>query len=180
LRRSFPLLVVICVPFLLSCGADEPACETREAGLRQQRWILECSASARDTSPVASYFDPGWTEQLPSSVHIYCSDRGLTFAWNPGVRTADRSGRWRDKLVAYRFDGGRQIQNRWMVSTDDHARPTYYLFGGTAATFVEALREARELTLETTVDQDQEPTVRLITLEGLRDVLVRIPCLPEG
>jgi hypothetical protein len=181
LRRTFPLLAVICVPSLLSCGNGEPACETREAGLGQQRWILECEAGAGipDANLVASYFDPEWTETLPSSVHIYCSDRGPTFAWSPGVRTADRSGRWRDKAVFHRVDGGRRVQDRWMVSTDDRGRPTYHLFGPKAATFVEALREARELLLETRLDQDEEPTLRLVTLEGLREILERIACFPE-
>jgi hypothetical protein len=44
---------------------------------------------------------------------------------------------------------------------------------------VETLREARELLLETQLDQDEEPTLRLVTLEGLRDLLERFPCFPE-
>jgi hypothetical protein len=65
-----------------------------------------------------------------------------------------------------------------MVRNDASGRPTYYLYGSRAATFVEALLEARELLLETRLDQDDEPTLRLVTLEGLRDTLERIPCFP--
>ncbi|NIN71920.1 MAG: hypothetical protein GTO46_08320 [Gemmatimonadetes bacterium] len=181
MRRTATLFVILVTPVLLSCGDGEPACETREAGLAEQRWILECGsgASIPEANPVASYFDPEWMEDLPSSLHVYCSDRGPTVAWNPGVRTADSSSRWRDKAVEHRVDGGRRIQGRWMVKNDAGGRPTYYLYGSRAATFVEALREARELLLETRLEQDEEPTLRLVTLAGLPGVLERIPCLSE-
>ncbi len=172
-------IAILLTPVLLSCGDGEPACETREAGLAEQRWILECGpgASIPEASTLASYFDPESTEDLPSSLHFYCSDRGPTVAWTPGIRSTDRSSRWRDKAVYYRVDGGRQIQDRWMMRNDEAGRPSFYLFGSRAATFAEALGEASELLLETRIDQDQEPTVRLVALEDLRTALDRIPCL---
>lgn len=180
-RNPTVFLAVLSAAFPLSCGDGEPACETREAGLAEQRWILECGTgvSIPEANIVASYFDPQWTEDLPSSLHVYCSDRGPTVAWTPGVRSADRSSRWRDKAVYHRVDGGRRIQDRWMMRNDDGGRPTFYMYGSRAATFVEALREAGELLLETTIDQGEDPTLRLVTLEGLRATLERIPCLSE-
>ena len=180
-RRTALTSAILAAPVLLGCGEDGPVCETREAGLAQQRWILECEAGASipDAYPLASYFDPEWTEQLPSSVHVYCSDRGPTFAWSPGVSTGERSRRWRDKAVSYRVDGGSRNQSRWMMANDSLGRPTFYLFGEPAATFVNALREARELLLETRLDQDEEPILRLVTLEGLLTILDRFPCFPE-
>ncbi|MGD2217705.1 MAG: hypothetical protein PVJ64_13200 [Gemmatimonadales bacterium] len=181
MRRTATLSAILITPILLGCGDEEPACETRAAGLAEQRWILECGigSSVTEASTVASYFDPEWTESLPSSAHIYCSDRGPTVAWRPGVHTAELSDRWRERVVVHRVDSGRRVQTRWMMRADDRARPTYYLFGGPAASFVDALREARELLLETRVDHDEEPTLRLVTLEGLRDALEGIPCLGE-
>ncbi|UCC84859.1 MAG: hypothetical protein JSW46_08055 [Gemmatimonadota bacterium] len=181
MRLTALLLAILFSQVLLGCGDGEPACETREAGLAEQRWVLECGsgASIPEANTVASYFDPEWTEDLPSSLHIYCSDRGPTVAWTPGVRSTDRSSRWRDKAVYYRVDGGRQIQNRWMMRNDESGRPSFYLYGSRAAHFVGTLREARELLLETQLDQDQEPILRLVTLAGLSGILERIPCLPE-
>jgi hypothetical protein len=180
-RDPIVLVAVLSAGVLLSCGDDEPACETREAALAGQRWILECGTetSIPEAGRVASYFDPEWTEELPSGVHIYCSDRGLAVAWTPGVRTVERSARWREKIVTHRIDGGRRIQDRWIVRTDASGRPTYYLFATESARFVEALREARELLLETRVDQEEESVTRLVTLEGLPRVLDWIPCSPE-
>lgn len=181
MQRTATLFAILTTSVLFGCGGDEPACETREAGLAEQRWILECEppASAGEANLVASYFDPQWTEELPSSVHIYCSERGPTIAWNPGVLTTESSGRWREKAVFRRVDGGRRIQDRWMVSADAGGRPTYFLFGARAAGLVDALREGRELLLETTIDQDEEPTLRLVTLVGLQDALGYISCLAE-
>ncbi|UCC74226.1 MAG: hypothetical protein JSV86_06620 [Gemmatimonadota bacterium] len=181
MRRTALLLAIVFVLVFLGCGDGEPACETREAGLAEQRWVLECGTgtSIPEANTVASYFDPEWTEDLPSSLHFYCSDRGPTVAWTPGVRSADRSSRWRDRAVYYRVDGGRRIQERWMARADAGSRPTYYLYGSRAASFVDALREARELLLETRLDQDEDPAVRLVTLEGLPGVLERMPCLSE-
>ncbi len=182
MERTATLLAILTTPVLLSCGGDEQACETRETGLAEQRWVLECetAANAGAANLVASYFDPRWTAELPSSVHIYCSDRGPTFAWNPGVRTTESSDRWREKAVFRRVDGGRRIQERWMVSADAGGRPTYFLFGDRAASLVGALREGRELLLETAIDRDEEPTLRLITLVGLQDALGHITCFPEN
>ncbi len=174
-------IAILLTPVLLGCGDGESACETREAGLAEQRWILECGSgsSIPEARTVASYFDPEWTQDLPSSLHIYCSDRGPTVAWKPGVRSPDRSSRWRDKAVYHRLDGGRRIQDRWMMRNDEVGRPTFYLYGSEAATFVENLREARELLLETQLDQDENPTLRLVTLEYLGATIQRVSCLSE-
>lgn len=181
MRRTATVWATLFTSVLLSCGDEEPVCETRETGLAEQRWVLECGsgASIPGVNRVASYFDPEWSEVLPSGMHIYCSDRGLSVVWTPGVRTAERSDRWREKAVSHRVDGGRRVQDRWMVTTDASGRPTYYLFGAEAAAFIEDLREAGELLLETRIDQAEEPTLRLVTLEGLPAVLDWIPCLPE-
>lgn len=181
MTRAALLFPILATSVLLSCGDGEPVCETREAGLAEQRWVLECGTSAGipEANPVASYFDPEWTASLPSSVHIYCSDRGPTFAWTPGVRAADPSRRWRDRAVYHRVDGGSRMQDRWMARNDAGGRPTYYLYGARAASLVETLHEARELLLETRLEQDEEPTLRLVTLQGLRDLLERFPCFPE-
>ncbi len=175
------MFVALSVLALLGCAEDQQACETREDALQQQRWVLECvtDETSGEVNLVASYFDPESTEDLPSGAHIYCSDRGPTFAWMPGARVSDPSSRWRDKTVTHRIDSGGRAQSRWMMSNDDGARPTYYLFGSTATMFVEELKERHELLLSTEVDYDQEPAHRLITLEGFDRVIERIPCFQE-
>ncbi|UCC74658.1 MAG: hypothetical protein JSV86_08950 [Gemmatimonadota bacterium] len=181
MRRTALLITVASLTTLLSCGDDEAACETREEGLQDQRWVLECvtDQSAYEVNLVGSYFDPEWTSDLPSGAHVYCSDRGPTFAWLPGVRSTDTPNRWREKTVEHRMDDGERVESKWMMSADYRARPTYYLFGDKARTFVDGLREGRELLLATRIEYDQEPTHRLVTLEGLRGVVDRIPCFRE-
>ncbi len=174
-RRSTLLLAAL--PAVLSCGGGGPVCETREDA-RGGRWILECPTrvAADDVPLVGSYFDPEWTDDLPSGAHVYCSDRGPTFAWFPGVRMPDPPERWLERVVVQRIDGGAARRSRWMMSADDAGRPVYYLFGGKATAFVEGVRERGELLLETRVTYGDEPTIRLIFLDGLGDVVDQLAC----